>query len=101
VERYNELLLEAVREVADQVQTRRVLESERAERRLAYEATERARRVALERYAAGIANYLEVLDAEAPLYELQRRASDLSARAQLAEVGLYRALGGGYEDGRR
>ena len=101
VERYNELLLEAVREVADQVQTRRVLESERVERRLAYEATERARRVALERYAAGIANYLEVLDAEAPLYELQRRASDLSARAQLAEVGLYRALGGGYEDGRR
>ena len=101
VERYNELLLYAVREVADEVQTRRVLESERAERRLAYAASEQARRVALERYDAGIANYLEVLDAEAPLYALQRMDSDLSARALLAEVGLYRALGGGYEDGRK
>jgi NodT family efflux transporter outer membrane factor (OMF) lipoprotein len=98
VERYNELLLDAVREVADQVQTRRVLESERAERRLAYAANEQARRVAVERFDAGIANYLEVLDAEVPLYALQRMESDLSARALLAEVGLYRALGGGYED---
>jgi NodT family efflux transporter outer membrane factor (OMF) lipoprotein len=98
VERYNELLLEAVREVADQVQVRRVLETERAERRLAKAASEQARRVAIERYNAGIANFLEVLDAEAPLYALQRLEADLSARALLAEVGLYRALGGGYED---
>lgn len=98
VARYNELLLDAVREVADQVQVRRVLETERAERRQAQAASEEARRVALERYRAGIANYLEVLDAEAPLYALQRLESDLGARALLAEVGLYRALGGGYED---
>ncbi|MBS0335560.1 MAG: efflux transporter outer membrane subunit, partial [Proteobacteria bacterium] len=101
VERYNELLLDAVREVADQVQTRRVLDAERSERRLAYAATEQARRFALERYRAGIASYLEVLDAEAPLFALQRADTDLGARALLAEVGLYRALGGGYADGGR
>jgi NodT family efflux transporter outer membrane factor (OMF) lipoprotein len=101
VERYNELLLDAVREVADQVQARRALEIERGERRLALAATDRARRLALQRYEAGIASYLEVLDAEAPLFALQRLDADLGARALLAEVGLYRALGGGYEDGRR
>jgi NodT family efflux transporter outer membrane factor (OMF) lipoprotein len=99
VERYNELLLDAVREVADQVQTRRLLDAERSERRLAYAATDQARRFALERYRAGIASYLEVLDAEAPLFALQRAETDLGARALLAEVGLYRALGGGYADG--
>lgn len=99
VERYNELVLDAVREVADQVQARRSIEAERSERRLAYAATDRAHRIALDRYRAGIASYLEVLDAEAPLFALQRTQTDLSARALLAEVGLYRALGGGYEDG--
>jgi len=48
---------------------------------------------------AGLANYLDVLDAEAPLFGLERAETDLRARALQAEVSLYRALGGGYEDG--
>lgn len=99
VERYNELLIEAVREVADQVQTRRALDSERSERRRALAATDRTRRLALERYRAGIANYLDVLDAEAALFGLQRADADLNGRMLQAEVDLVRALGGGYEDG--
>jgi len=100
VERYNELLLDAVREVADQVQTRRALEVERRERDGALAATDRAHRLALERYRAGLANYLDVLDAEAPLFGLQRAETDLRSRTLQAEVSLFRALGGGYEDGR-
>lgn len=100
VARYNELVIDAVREVADQVQTRRALETERGERRRALAATERTRRLALERYRAGIANYLDVLDAEAALFGLQRAEADLSGRVLQAEVDLYRVLGGGYEDGR-
>jgi outer membrane protein TolC len=99
VERYNELLLDAVREVADQVQTRRALEAERRERDRALAETERTRRLTLDRYRAGLANYLDVLDAEAPLFGLQRAETDLRSRALQAEVSLYRALGGGYEDG--
>jgi NodT family efflux transporter outer membrane factor (OMF) lipoprotein len=99
VERYNELLLDAVREVADQVQTRRLLETERGERGRALAATDRAHRLTLDRYRAGLANYLDVLDAEAPLFGLERAETDLRARALQAEVSLYRALGGGYEDG--
>ena len=99
VERYNELIVDAMREVADQVQTRRALETERRERGNALAAADRTRRIALDRYRAGLANYLEVLDAEAALFGLQRAETDLKARALQAEVGLYRALGGGYEDG--
>lgn len=96
VERYNELLVEAVREVADQVQTRRALEVEGRERRDTLAVNDRTHRLALERYHAGIANYLEVLEAEAPLFRLQRAEADMRARAFQAEVSLYRALGGGY-----
>ena len=99
VARYNEVLIDAVREVADQVQARRALEAERRERASVLEATDRTRRLAEDRYRAGIANYLEVLDAEAPLYSLQRADADLRARALQAEVSLYRALGGGYKEG--
>lgn len=99
VERYNELVIDAVREVADQVQTRRALESERSEREGVWAATDRTHRIALDRYRAGLANYLDVLDAEAPLFGLQRAETDLRSRALQAEVSLYRALGGGYEDG--
>ena len=100
VERYNELLIEAVREVADQVQARRALEAERRERAGVLVATDRMLRLAEARYRAGLANYLEVLDAEAPLFGLQRAETDLRVRALQAEVSLYRALGGGYADGR-
>lgn len=99
VEQYNTLVLDAVREVADQVQTRRVLEAERAERARALAATERTRGLALERYRAGLANYLEVLDAQAALYGLERADADLNGRVLQAEVDLYRVLGGGYENG--
>jgi len=100
VARYNELVIDAVREVADQVQARRSLEAERRERAGVVAATDRTRRLAEDRYRAGIANYLEVLDAEAPLFGLQRADADLRARALQAEVSLFRALGGGYADGR-
>ncbi len=99
VERYNELLIDAVREVADQVQARRALDAELGERRRVLAATERTRRLALDRYKAGIANYLDVLDAEAALFGLRRADADLNGRVLQAEVDLYRVLGGGYEDG--
>ncbi len=101
VERYNELVIDAVREVADQVQARRALESERRERSGVQAANDRTLRIAQDRYRAGLANYLEVLEAEAPLYGLQRADADLRLRAMQAEVSLYRALGGGFEDGPR
>jgi NodT family efflux transporter outer membrane factor (OMF) lipoprotein len=98
VEQYNALLIDAVREVADQVQTRRALENEGRELRLALDAVQRAYDLALERYRAGLADLLSVLDAQGALFTEQRAEADLKARALQAEVALYRALGGGYQD---
>ncbi|HKI64282.1 MAG TPA: efflux transporter outer membrane subunit [Burkholderiales bacterium] len=98
VEQYNLLLVDAVREVADQVQARRAIENEGRELKTALAAVQRAYDLALERYRAGVSNLLSVLDAQRALFTEQRAAADLRARALQADVGLYRALGGGYQD---
>lgn len=100
VERYNELVIEAVRDVADQAKTLRAQQAEGVERAQAQAALERAHWLALERQRAGIATALDVLEAEAALFALRRASADLQARGLQSRVALYRALGGGYEDGR-
>lgn len=50
----------------------------------------------LQRYGAGLATYLAVLNAESQLLAQQRLAADLAARVMDTEVALVRALGGGY-----
>ena len=98
VEQYNALLIDAVREVADQVQTRRALENEGRELETALGAVRRAYDLALARYRAGLSDLLSVLDAQGALFAEQRAQADLRARALQADVALYRALGGGYQD---
>jgi len=98
VEQYNALLVDAVREVADQVQARRAIENEGRELEVALTAVQRAYDLALARYRAGLSDLLSVLDAEGALFTEQRAAADLRARALQTDVGLYRALGGGYQE---
>ncbi len=98
VEQYNALLVDAVREVADQVQARRAIENEVRELTVALEAVQRAYDLALARYKAGLSDLLSALDAEGALFTERRAEADLRARALQADVALYRALGGGYQD---
>jgi NodT family efflux transporter outer membrane factor (OMF) lipoprotein len=98
VEQYNALLIDAVREVADQVQARRAIENEGRELEVAVAAVQRAYDLALARYKAGLSDLLSVLDAEGALFTERRAEADLRARALQADVGLYRALGGGFQD---
>ncbi|MGH8737588.1 MAG: efflux transporter outer membrane subunit [Burkholderiales bacterium] len=98
VEQYNALLIDAVREVADQVQTRSALENEGRELKTALGAVQRAYDLALARYRAGLSDLLSVLDAQGALFTEQRAEADLRARALQADVALYRALGGGYRE---
>ena len=98
VEQYNASLVDAVREVADQVQARRAIENEGRELKVALAAVQRAYDLALERYKAGLSDLLSVLDAEAALFTERRAEADLRVRALQSDVALYRALGGGYQD---
>lgn len=96
VETYNATLVDAVREVADQLASSQSVARQQAEQAQAQAAAEAAYDIALQRYKAGLGTYLVVLNAEAGVLNQRRAAADLKARAIDAQVGLVRALGGGY-----
>ncbi|WP_059413609.1 TolC family protein [Cupriavidus basilensis] len=58
-----------------------------------------AARLAESRYRAGAETLLTVLDAQRTLYAAQDNAVQLHLAQLQASVGLFRALGGGWEDG--
>jgi NodT family efflux transporter outer membrane factor (OMF) lipoprotein len=96
VESYNAAVIDAVREAADSAASGQSVERQQAEQRVAQQAAEDAYAIAIQRYRAGLGNYLNVLSAENAVLAQRRQAVDLQARALDAQVGLIRALGGGY-----
>ena len=101
VESYNAAVIDAVRDVADQISSLRSIERQQREQALAQDAAESAYGLATQRYKAGLGTFLVVLTAESNLLNQRRSATDLKARALDAQVGLVRALGGGYADAGR
>ena len=96
VESYNASLIDAVHDVADQVASSRAIVRQQDEQRQAQEAAEGAYAIAVQRYKAGLGNYLNVLTAESTVLLQRRQAVELSARRLDTQVSLIRALGGGY-----
>ena len=62
-----------------------------------YELAERATVRARERYQYGVANFLEVLDAERRLLEVQNDLADSETETATSLVAVYKALGGGWQ----
>jgi NodT family efflux transporter outer membrane factor (OMF) lipoprotein len=96
VESYNAAVIEALHEVGDQIASGKSIALQQAQQRQAQEAAESAYDIAVQRYKAGLGNYLNVLAAENAVLAQRRLAVDLAARALDSQVGLARALGGGY-----
>ena len=96
VESYNAAVIDAVRDVADQVASSQAITRQQTEQRAAQTAAEGAYEIAVQRYRAGLGNYLYVLTAETSVLSQRRQAVDLAARALDTQVGLIRALGGAY-----
>jgi len=96
VSAYNSAVLDAVREVADEISTLSSIDRQQREQSAAQEAAERAFNLALQRYGAGLGSYLTVLSVESSVFAQRRAGADLIARELVAEVALMRALGGGY-----
>lgn len=93
---YDDTLLRAMRDVADAAATQRSVEGQVADLRRAVAASEDAWHIARRRYEAGLSPYLSVLSAEDALLANRRLLADLEARRLSAQVGLVRALGGGF-----
>ncbi len=96
VESYNAALIEAVRDVADQLASQQSIGLQQTQQQAAQAAAESAYEIAVQRYGAGLGNYLNVLGAETAVLAQRRLQVDLAARALDTQVALVRALGGGY-----
>lgn len=96
IESYNAAVIDAVRDVADQVASVQAIGRQQAEQRAAQGAAVEAYEIAVQRYKAGLNNYLNVLTLETSVLSQRRLAVDLAGRALETQVALIRALGGGY-----
>jgi NodT family efflux transporter outer membrane factor (OMF) lipoprotein len=96
VETYNAAVIDAVRDVADQISSLQSIARQQTEQVQAQAAAESAYDFAVQRYKAGLGTYLTVLNAEASVLAQRRSATDLKARALDTQVALIRSLGGGY-----
>jgi len=97
IESYNATVIDAVRDAADQVSSAQSIARQQTEQRAAQTAAEGAYDIAVQRYRAGLGNYLNVLTAETAVLAQRRLAVDLAARALDTQVALARALGGGWQ----
>jgi NodT family efflux transporter outer membrane factor (OMF) lipoprotein len=94
---------QAVRAAFTDVSDSLIEYQKRREQRVEQEALVAARttsvRLSRLRYQGGLDNYLQVLDAETRLFDSQLQLADLKRAELVAVVRLYRALGGGWENG--
>lgn len=95
---YNQAVLDAARDVADQSASLQSLQVQQREQQAAHAAADAAYGLALQRYQAGLSTYLTVLTAENAVLAQRRAATDLKARALDLSVALNRALGGGFAE---
>lgn len=97
VESYNAVLLQAVRQVADALAKWRESMRLGACQEEALAAAQSNAMLAAQRYRAGLSTLDGEIEAESALLDQRMRASELAAEHLQAAVGLFEALGGGYE----
>lgn len=95
IAQYNATLVDALRDVADQLAAWQGADAEARDQQAALARYEDAWRLTEVRYKAGLASYTAVLAAETPLLAQRRLATELRSRQLDASAGLARALGGG------
>jgi NodT family efflux transporter outer membrane factor (OMF) lipoprotein len=97
VDSYNDTVLRAVQQTADQITRIEALAHERTEQQQTLEANEAAYRLAEERYRAGLASYLSVLNAETQVLTARQTMVDIITGQAIARVTLLQAVGGSFD----
>jgi NodT family efflux transporter outer membrane factor (OMF) lipoprotein len=96
VANYDGQVIQALRETADAVTSKKMLAERLAQSRSALAAYEDALRVARGRYEQGLTDYLSVLTAQESVVNARLAVAQLESRAFTLDVQLVRALGGGF-----
>jgi NodT family efflux transporter outer membrane factor (OMF) lipoprotein len=97
---YNDTVLRAVQQTADQITRIDALARERVEQQQTLDANEAAYRLAEERYRAGLASYLSVLNAETQVLAARQTMVDIVTSQAVARVTLLQAVGGSFDANR-
>ncbi len=97
---YHSKVLHAVREVEDNLGQLHDLQIEATDEKAAVDAANATEQIAMGRYQAGAASYLEVVTAQTAALVAQRQLQTLQTRQVQASVGLVVALGGGWQLGK-
>lgn len=96
VEAYNQTLADALRDVVSQLLSIQWLGERNALQAEALATAQQAYDLSVQRYGAGVGNYLQVLAAQSQVLAQQRAQIELDTRAFDLDMQLARALGGGY-----
>ena len=94
---YRSTVLSSYQQVEDEMARLRAYETGIADQTQAARSAERAATLALSRYRDGAVSYLDVVNAQTVLLQVQRDLLSLQTRRLLSGVGLVRALGGGWQ----
>jgi NodT family efflux transporter outer membrane factor (OMF) lipoprotein len=94
---YNDTVLRAVQQTADQLTQLDSLAKEQRDQQQTLEATEAAYKLAEERYRAGLAGYLSVLNAETQVLAARQSMVDILTSQAIARVTVLLAVGGSFD----
>jgi multidrug efflux system outer membrane protein len=94
---YRKAALNGYREVSDSLVTIQKQAQATVELEKGVEALRDAAKLARARYDTGLANYLEILNADQQLFDQELQLAQTRGTLLLAYVQLYRALGGGWQ----
>ncbi|RQU66411.1 RND transporter [Burkholderia cenocepacia] len=96
---YRQTVLVAFQQVEDQLSAIDALASEAGSQQRATDAADLSLRLTTNRFNAGAVSYLDVVTAQTIALTNRRTADQIDARRIEAEVGLLKALGGGWQTG--
>lgn len=96
IARYNESVLNAVRDVSDDLSRIDSLAQQQAQAGLSVNAAERAYRLAQDHYRAGLSSQIIVLNAESQVLSARRDLVAIAANRVIARVSLLLSLGGSF-----
>jgi NodT family efflux transporter outer membrane factor (OMF) lipoprotein len=97
IDGYNDTVLRAVQQTSDQITQLDALAHERIDQQETLDANEVAYHLAEERYAAGLANYLTVLNAETQVLSARQNMVDILTTQANTRITLLLAVGGSFD----
>ncbi len=95
---YRQQVLLAFQEVEDGLSGLRVLEEQEAAQNKAVASSRKTVDISTARYKEGLANFLEVIDAERTVLENEQESAQLRELRLLTTVQFIKALGGGWQE---